>query len=168
MSLIEATKESTIKNILEINNVVRMSLIEMQFIKKEMMNALYAMDELMGSNEINMRLAAMTPAFLIASSIRYVFRKLFYALLKVGKSKEQTYASFRHILLDIERLLVMRDDPPRLPPPLTATGANHHGRGSCGGQGRVDEGTLTLTPLYNDALSSACILKSDDLGMLML
>jgi len=34
MSLIEERKEDSIKNILEINNIVRMSLIEMQFIKK--------------------------------------------------------------------------------------------------------------------------------------
>jgi len=84
------------------------------------MNALYAMDELMGTNEININLPAITPAFLIASSVRYAFRKIYYALLKISKSKEETYASLRHIVLDIERLLVMRDDPPQSPPPLTA------------------------------------------------
>lgn len=34
MSLLEATKEHSIQNILEINNIYRLSLIEMQFIKK--------------------------------------------------------------------------------------------------------------------------------------
>jgi hypothetical protein len=34
MSLIEATKENSIQNILEINSIYRLSLIEMQFIKK--------------------------------------------------------------------------------------------------------------------------------------
>jgi len=34
MSLLEATKENSIQNILEINNIYRLSLIEMQFIKK--------------------------------------------------------------------------------------------------------------------------------------
>ena len=93
ISLIEQSKEEAIKHIYEINSVVRMSLIEMQFIKKvnllflaihalfatcflifqvylfllhkmqkELMNALVSMDELMGSNEINMQIAAMTPA----------------------------------------------------------------------------------------------------------
>ncbi len=33
-----------------------------QFIKKELLNALVVMDELMGSNEINTRVAAMTPS----------------------------------------------------------------------------------------------------------
>eukprot|EP00957_Ditylum_brightwellii_P092951 7077432-Ditylum_brightwellii.AAC.1 len=62
MSLIEQTKEDNMKHIYNLNNVVRMSLIEMQFIKKEMMNALISMDELMAANEINMQVAAMTPA----------------------------------------------------------------------------------------------------------
>jgi hypothetical protein len=46
MSLIEQRKEENMKTIYEINSVVRMSFIEMQFIKKEMMNALYAMDQM--------------------------------------------------------------------------------------------------------------------------
>ena len=59
ISLIESKMEESIKHIYELNSVVRMSLIEMQFIKKELLSALVAMDELMGSNEINMRIAAM-------------------------------------------------------------------------------------------------------------
>lgn len=50
MSLIEKKKEESIKSILEINSVVRMSLIEIQFIKKELMNALVAMDEMVGQH----------------------------------------------------------------------------------------------------------------------
>lgn len=50
MSLIEQTKEANMKTIYELNSVVRMSFIEMQFIKKEMMNALYAMDDMVRVN----------------------------------------------------------------------------------------------------------------------
>ena len=64
----------------------------------------------MGSNEINVRLAAMTPAFILFSSIRYFFRYMFYAFFKLGRSREQTYESFRLVMLDLERLLVMRDN----------------------------------------------------------
>jgi hypothetical protein len=157
MSLIESQKEYSIKNILEISNIYRLSLIEMQFIKKEMMNALVAIDELMGSNEINMQLAAMTPAFLLASSIRHTFGKLYYAFLKLGKSKEETYASFRHIILDIERLLVMRDNPPPSIPPLS-TGVNG-----------LRSSEIDLSGSDEHAISqSAEVLSSDDLGMLML
>ena len=87
----------------------------MQFIKKELLNALVAMDELMGSNEINMRIAAMTPAVILMIAVRKVFRVIFYALFKFGASKQEIYASFRKTILDIERLLLMRDNPP--PPP---------------------------------------------------
>jgi hypothetical protein len=155
MTLIESTKEYSVKNILEINSIYRLSLIEMQFIKKEMMNALFAMDELMGSNEINIKLAAMTPAFLLASSIRYVFRKFYYALLKIGKSEEETFAQFRHIILDIERLLVMRDLPPPPPPPLSI-GVNAL---------RQDNANSYSN---DEAFSKVTALTSDDLGMLML
>lgn len=34
ISLIEARKEESLSNVLEMNNIIRMSLIEMQFIKK--------------------------------------------------------------------------------------------------------------------------------------
>ena len=119
ISLIEELKEESIKHIYEINSVVRCSLIEMQFIKKELLNALVAMDELMGSNEINARLAAMTPAVILMIGIRKVFRLIFYALFKFGAPKQEIYASFRKIILDIERLLLMRDDPPPRPKSLS-------------------------------------------------
>ena len=41
MNLIEQTKEQAIKNILEINGIVRMSLIEMQFIKKVSVSSIF-------------------------------------------------------------------------------------------------------------------------------
>lgn len=48
------------------------------------MSALVAMDELMGSNEMNMQVAAMTPALMLLYAIRRVFQVLFYALFKVS------------------------------------------------------------------------------------
>jgi hypothetical protein len=146
MSLIELKKEENMKTFYEINSVVRMSIIEMQFIKKEMMNAMYAMDEMMKSNEINMNLAAVTPAFLIAYGARSVYRFCVYVLFKLGKSREETFASFRHVILDVERLLVMRDDPPAAPPPL---------------------GTTNISKDTGD-IQGPQVLSADDLGMLML
>jgi len=154
MSLIEKKKEESIKKIYEINSVVRMSLIEVQFIKKELMNALVAMDEVMSSNEINMNLAAITPAVLAVYGAKYVFRVLFYALLKLGTSREEVYASFRQVILDIERLLLMRDNPPSAPAPL---------RWAESQQSRylLASGSRTLE-------SGPCVLSPEDLGMLML
>lgn len=144
------------------------------------MNALYAMDELMGSNEINMRLTSMTPAFLLVSSFRYVIKKVYYAILKLGKSKEEVYASFRRIILDIERLLVMRDNPPISPPPLPS-GTIYMQRNndviekniSITSPAKSQDGTSNNNQQHTistTAISSQHdnILSADDLGMLML
>jgi ATP synthase regulation protein NCA2 len=105
-----------------------------------MMNALNAMDEMMSANDINMNLAAITPVFIVGYFFTRVSQFLYYALLKLGKSREETFANFRNILTDIDRLLVMRDNPP-LPP------------------GQPDDGRYT---------NKSCVLGRDDLGMLML
>mmetsp|Transcript_30570 Transcript_30570/g.61333 ORF Transcript_30570/g.61333 Transcript_30570/m.61333 type:complete len:607 (-) Transcript_30570:1838-3658(-) len=156
ISLIEELKEESIKHIYEINSVVRCSLIEMQFIKKELLNALVAMDELMGSNEINARLAAMTPAVILVIGIRKVFRFIFYALFKFGAPKQEIYASFRKTILDIERLLLMRDDPPPNPPSLS-WGSTRHAR-----SGSVEADDVENNQHSRQTLSAA------DLGMLLL
>lgn len=109
------------------------------------MNALHAMDDMMSANDINMNLAAITPAALLLYGSTRVFRFFFYAFLKLGKSREETYASFRGVLTDIERLLVMRDNPPSPPPSYYEL--------------REQTGTTPNRP---------CVLGSDDLGMLML
>ncbi len=135
------------------------------------MNALYAMDELMGSNEINVRLAAMTPAFLLASSIRYVLKKIYYAFFKLGKSKEDVHASFRHIILDIERLLVMRDNPPISPPPL-ATGVQYYEGKTTTGETNISSNISPNKLIEENNQQSQStrqnILNADDLGMLIL
>ena len=99
------------------------------------------------SNEINMNLAAVTPAVMLIYSIRFFFRFLWYALLQIGKSREETYAQIRKIMLDVERLLVMRDKPPSAPPPLSESG------------GKIVQVGATSDP---------DVLTADDLGMLML
>lgn len=112
----------------------------------------------------------MTPAFILAKSIQVAGKQLFYVLLKVRKSREATYASFRHIILDIERLLVMRDHPPTTPAPLPNGAVSYLNRES----ERADKGigssmksmlsdTHPITASHNDSIS---VMSSDDLGML--
>ena len=60
----------------------------------------------MGSNEINMQIAAMTPALILLVAIRRGFRLLFYAVFQVGKSKEEIYTQFRQTILGKLMLLV--------------------------------------------------------------
>ena len=176
ISLVEKRKELSLKNALyEIQDIVRMSIIEMQFIKKELMNAMSAIDELMDSNEINFRLGAILPAFMLFYGASRIFEYLRYALLKLGKSREQSYAAIRQTLLDIERLLVVRDDPPAAPAPLSNTGLSMHlNSTSIGSQSELNVGdidNLTSDVDYHGGTGSmkpALVLNSDDLGMLML
>ncbi len=152
-----------------------------------MMNALYAIDELMSTNEINIKLAAMTPAFFILYGVRSLSRFLFYALLKIGKSKTDVYRSLRSIMLDIERLLVMRDHPPVAPPPpLWGVYANvpKHGSGIMDDQNFLNRASPEMSSNHHSDLALndieirglvedghtvyKSVLNSDDLGMLML
>jgi len=162
ISLIEERFEESIKHIYELNSVVRMSLIEMQFIKKELLSALVAMDELMGSNEINMQIAAMTPAVMLLMAIRKGFSFVFYAILQVGKSKDEIYSSFRQTILDIERLLVMRDNPPSPPASFDHWGST---RPSINNYNNSADETINSRQQFEKPNT---ILSAEDLGMLLL
>ena len=170
ISLIEKRKESSLRHALyEIQDIVRMSIIEMQFIKKELMNAMSAIDELMDSNEINFRLGAILPAFLVIYGANEVFKYLRYVLFKLGKSQQQTHAAMRQILLDIERLLVIRDNPPAAPAPLVRSGTStlwdDYETGLL-----IDNSESFTNDLSEQAIrrSQNSVLNSNDLGMLML
>ena len=117
------------------------------------MNAIAAMDDVMSANDFNMNLAAITPVILLVYGNMRLFRFLYHAVLRLGRSREETYANFRSILTDIERLLVMRDSPPdiisrRLKQPSTTTS---------------DEGSSGVS-----VQGAVCVLSPDDLGLIML
>lgn len=166
ISLIELRKENSLNNnaLYEIQDIVRMSFIEMQFIKKELLNAMSAIDDLMDSNEINMHLGAILPAVMVVYISQKLFRLIFYAFLKLGKSRDDVYASLQQIILDIERLLVMRDDPPPAPAPLSQGITSSKNNGINEETTTTTEEAAEVTPQSKNALS----LSSDDLGMLML
>ena len=154
MSLIEKKKEDNVYNALKstiTGDIIRVALIEAQFIKKELMQAMKGIDEVMDSNELNFRLAATAPALMLMYGLREAAQFLFYALLKIGQSRESIYASFRYLMLEIERLLVMRDNPPAAPVPLEG--------GVCQRNGFIND---------EKVISSNSMLSTDDLGMLML
>ena len=153
MSLIEKKKEDNVYNALKstfTGDIVRMALIEAQFIKKELMQAMKGIDEVMESNELNFRLAAMAPALMLMYAVREAAQFLFYALLKLGQSRQATYATFRYHMLEIERLLVIRDNPPTAP---ALEGGVYQRRNISSSDGII---SLDVT------------LRSDDLGMLLL
>ena len=119
------------------------------------------MDEMMSANDINMNLAAVTPAVFLLYSAKQVFKFFYYALLKLGKSKEETYATFRQILTDIERLLVMRDNPPTSPFPQRQRRQVETTEEDTTSQSHFPNPEMPGVPNNN-------VLSADDLGMLML
>ena len=145
ITLVEESKEISMKSVYNMNSVIRMSFIEAQFIKKEMMNALVALDEMQASTNFNMNLAAITPFVLLMWAVKKVSKFIFYTMFKWGKSRMETYRSFLDALTEIERLLIMRNNPPA---PLI------HSR---------NHSLHTSAPAFGN-----CVLESDDLGMLML
>eukprot|EP00536_Pseudo-nitzschia_multiseries_P012602 jgi/Psemu1/68385/estExt_Genemark1.C_4910022 len=163
ITLVEEAKEQGMKSVYNMNSVIRMSFIEAQFIKKEMMNALVAMDEMQASTNFNMNLAAITPFVLLIWTVKKISIFIFYTTFKWGKSRRETYRSFLDALTEIERLLIMRSNPPA---PSVIMGFNttnqaYHHRNYHKGHGKGD--SSHATPAVGD-----CVLGSDDLGMLML
>ena len=45
----------------------------------------------MGSNEMNMQVAAMTPAVIFFIAVRRTFSFLFYSIFREGRSKDDVY-----------------------------------------------------------------------------
>ena len=87
ISLVEEVKEKAMRSVYNMNNVIRMSFIEAQFIKKEMMNALVAMDEMQASTNFNMNLAAIGPFALLSWTTQQLSSFIFYTTFKWGKSR---------------------------------------------------------------------------------
>ncbi len=145
ITLVEEAKEISMTSVYNLNSVIRMSFIEAQFIKKEMMNALVALDEMQQSTNFNMNLAAITPFVLLMWSIKKVSTFIFYTMLQFGKSRAETYRSFLDALTEIERLLIMRSNSP-----IPSNNSRHHS-------------LHATTPAFGNF-----VLESDDLGMLML
>mmetsp|Transcript_29311 Transcript_29311/g.67299 ORF Transcript_29311/g.67299 Transcript_29311/m.67299 type:complete len:499 (-) Transcript_29311:282-1778(-) len=139
--------------------LLRVSLIEMQFIKKELMLAMDALDDLLDSNEFNFRAMATVPAWALFVAGRWGLRSLYYFLCYNRTSREDTKRIIRANVLDIERLLVMRDTPPSAPPPLK--------------HGVISWRSTSFGALAGDILQpkggpSEHSLNSDDLGMVTL
>lgn len=164
MSLIEKKKEDNVLNALKstfTGDIIRMGLIEVQFIKKELMHAMKGIDQVMDSNKLNFQLAATAPALMLMYAAREFAHFFFYALLKLGQSKQETYASFRYLMLEIERLLVMRDSSLLAPPPLK-DGIN----GNRSENPRRRGMSLDETEYLEE--ESDVMLNANDLGMLVL
>ena len=56
-----------------------------------------AMDETMSAKDVNMNLAAITPGLIVSYVAQRIVPSMLYALQKLGKSEEETYATLLNI-----------------------------------------------------------------------
>jgi hypothetical protein len=179
ISLIEESKEKSMKSVYNMNSVIRMSFIEAQFIKKEMMNALVALDDMQASTNFNMNLAAITPFVLLMWTTKTISTFILYTTFKWGKSRRDTYRSFVDALTEIERLLIMRNNPPA-PPSIrminidtsssTSNSNNNNNNSTYYSHHHNNDDQYPSSSSQSHATPGIgdCVLGSDDLGMLML
>eukprot|EP01031_Cornospumella_fuschlensis_P025539 gene25538-30835_t len=90
--------------------IARIVLIQLQFVKKELLVAMQAIDELFNANQVNLQLLSVTPAILALLSFQSLFRMLTSAIKsasrgKVVESLSSVHRELRAYMRDIERLL---------------------------------------------------------------
>mmetsp|Transcript_16994 Transcript_16994/g.64742 ORF Transcript_16994/g.64742 Transcript_16994/m.64742 type:complete len:706 (-) Transcript_16994:958-3075(-) len=90
--------------------LVRTLLVQMQFLKVEMMELMRATEILMNENEINMRFMATVPAILMTGAIIWVLKRLFYTT-ELRKSRPAMLAYLSKLVLAMERFLTLRAGP---------------------------------------------------------
>ncbi|ETL98782.1 hypothetical protein F442_04515 [Phytophthora nicotianae P10297] len=100
---------AAVKNLMT-GDIVRMLLIQVQFIKKELMVAMGAIDELMHANQLNMQMMATVPTFLVFGGLYKLVTSAFHMIYKRMSDRlfydSHEIAGFlRNNLRDIERLL---------------------------------------------------------------
>lgn len=112
----EKQLSSAVRNIMT-GDIVRMLLIQVQFIKKELMVAMGAIDELMNANQLNLQILATIPTFLVFGGMYRLVKEAFSMIYR-RTSERLTYDSseiaafLRNNLRDIERLLNKQNRPP--------------------------------------------------------
>lgn len=97
-------------------SIARLVLIQLQFLKKELLVAMQAIDELFNANQVNLQLLAVSPAIMAIFALQ-VMGRLVTSLVKAstkgkGNMMESAGHVFREVkshLRDMERILVNSD-----------------------------------------------------------
>jgi nuclear-control-of-ATPase protein 2 len=85
-------------------------LIQLQFVKKELLVAMQAIDELFNANQVNLQLLAITPAVLSILSLQILSKTFIVALRatsrgRVAESASAIHRDLRDCVRDVERSL---------------------------------------------------------------
>jgi nuclear-control-of-ATPase protein 2 len=87
-------------------------LIQLQFVKKELLVAMQAIDDLFNANQVNLQLLAITPAVLSVLALNVLTKTLWAAVWATsrGKTVESSAAisrELRNALRSVERVLLL-------------------------------------------------------------
>jgi len=90
--------------------IARLVLIQLQFVKKELLVAMQAIDELFNANQVNLQLLAITPAVLSILSLQILSKTFIVALRatsrgRVAESASAIHRDLRDCMRDVERSL---------------------------------------------------------------
>ena len=100
-----------IQNLLS-GRIARLVLIQLQFVKKELLVSMQAIDELFNANQVNLQLLAVTPVVVGIFAIQ-IFGKAALTLVtnssrgRLVESRKAVYGSIRARLRNLERVIVM-------------------------------------------------------------
>jgi nuclear-control-of-ATPase protein 2 len=92
--------------------IARLVLIQLQFVKKELLVAMQAIDDLFNANQVNLQLLAITPAVLSVLALNVLTKTLWAAVRTTsrGKTVESSAAisrELRNALRSVERVLLL-------------------------------------------------------------
>lgn len=95
--------------------IARLVLIQLQFVKKELLVAMQAIDELFNANQVNLQLLSVTPAILAVVSLQIISRTLIAAIRatsrgRIVESSAAVHKELRDYMRQIERLVVLAEN----------------------------------------------------------
>ncbi|CAN0277095.1 unnamed protein product, partial [Phaeothamnion confervicola] len=97
--------QQAVKNILS-GKIVRMVIIQTQFIKKELLVSMQAIDDLYHANQVNLQLLAVVPAVLVVAILHFLLRNVFVTVASRRLAPTAlVHQAMRTSVRDMERLL---------------------------------------------------------------
>ena len=94
--------------------IARLVLIQLQFVKKELLVAMQAIDDLFNANQVNLQLLAITPAVLSIISLNIISKTLFAVCRAILRGKTVSSSAviqrdLREGVRSVERVLLLND-----------------------------------------------------------
>ena len=113
--------------------IAKLVLIQLQFVKKELLEAMQAIDELFNANQVNLQLLAVTPAILSLFFVQGLSRTVISVVKNSSRGRfvESTgvvHRELRTAMRSLERLLCMTQELPTTP--VLRLGPTIQGQGS--------------------------------------